>query len=503
MFHDGDLNSGISTAIQQQKLVLCFVREDDNEESETWENAWLHEEDEDGLSFGEKLNQKAVLLRIEYGSKEAGFLGAFCTVDKAPCMMVIHNGQVLEQVEGGTDFEHWRNKISKACNLSVEEAGQVRPPAAAVASAGEETGTVDHAAAASSSSQQSSPLPSQTDQQSLDSLFPDRSQRHDASLSQHRAIENAALKARQEARKREAEEAYKADNKGKAPATSEEAEKHKARDAWIYQQKKRKDEAKRDRERILNQIEADKQERKARSQRARTATVEAEAGASSSLPEARLAGQRRSQGAGGLCALQVRLFDGSSIRNRFSTSATLDKDVRDWVKEASPPGQGGADIPFTFRQILAPQPSRSIELSEEHHSLTELGLVPNGTLVLVPVSGYTEAYASGSGSGVLGMLSGAWNSLPSVSYFLPSFSRLYLGGTSDPSDSSNVAGASMAGADPEPRGEAQGAAARVRVKTLADQRAEAERKDKKSEFYNGNSLGFEGRKDDEHDEANK
>ena len=40
----------------------------------------------------------------------------------------------------------------------------------------------------------------------------------------------------------------------------------------------------------------------------------------------------------------------------------------------------------------------------------------------------------------------------------------------------------------------------TKVKTLADQRAEASKKqDQKAEFYNGNSSAFEGRKDDQDD----
>ncbi|KAI7321527.1 hypothetical protein KC326_g2192 [Hortaea werneckii] len=490
MFYEGDLSSGISTALQQQKLVLCFVREDGNEESDTWENIWLHQEDENGEPFGERLAHKAVLLKIEHGSQEAGFLGAFCTIDSSPMIVVIDKGQVLEKIEKGISEDEWRERISNICRLNGDY--QAATPSAPAS----ETPAVPQP---SQSEPATHPPPQQ---QSLDNLFPNRAQQHEASAAAHREAEAAAIKARQDARKKEAEDAYAAHKgKGKASEIAEETENQKARDAWIYQQKQRKDEAKRERQRILNQIEADKQERKVRSQMAKQSSTEASENAQSSpLPESRLAGQRRSAGAGGMCSIQVRLFDGSSIRNRFSTSATLDKDVRAWIKEASPPGQGGADVPFTFRQIMAPQPSKSIEVSEEHRSLAELGLVPNGTLVLVPVSGYTEAYSSSGGTGVFGMLAGAWNSLPNVSYFLPSFSRLYMGGTSDPQETSNVQGASMAGAETEPRDEAQGQASKVRVKTLADQRAEAARKDRQAEFYNGNSLGFEGRKDDDSQE---
>ena len=51
----------------------------------------------------------------------------------------------------------------------------------------------------------------------------------------------------------------------------------------------------------------------------------------------------------------------------------------------------------------------------------------------------------------------------------------------------------MAGADTGPL---DGSSARVRVKTLADQRAEAAKRGE-TEFYNGNSLGVDGRKDDD------
>jgi hypothetical protein len=56
-----------------------------------------------------------------------------------------------------------------------------------------------------------------------------------------------------------------------------------------------------------------------------------------------------------------------------------------------------------------------------------------------------------------------------------------------------VQGSRMANAD---SGTAQSGSSRIRVKTMAEQRAESE---KGAEFYNGNSLGTEGRKDDVED----
>ncbi|KAK5112405.1 hypothetical protein LTR85_011514 [Meristemomyces frigidus] len=531
MFHSGDLNSGISLAIQQQKLVACFVRQDEDYWSQIWEDYWLanpstqKESSEQGPSFGELLGEKAVLLRLDYGSKEASFLSAFCKIEKAPTFVVIRNGQVLEKLEGGVGQDEWIERVLKATGLyggqegggaGEQEDDADGPGSQAYADSAAQVQpapVVDTPPAADEPSEASAQPPSTTAPASQSSstpstLFPDRAQRLEAEKAKRDAAENADRQARQDARRQEAEDAYAADRgegkgKGKqrASTSTEDADKQRARDQWIYQQKQRKDQAKKDRERILAQIEADKAERRVRRENGRMAEREAGAGASTPLSDERIAASRRSAGAGGVCSLQIRLFDGSSIRNRFPTDTTLANDVRSWIKETSPPGTGGADIPYTFRQILAPQPSRSIEISEEHQTLRDLELAPSATLVLVPVAGYTDAYASngGSSSGVLGygwgLANGVWSRLPNVGYYLPSFARLYMGGTGDPQEPSNVAGARMAGAGVTPTDEAAAGSTNVRrVKTLADQRAEAAKKDPE-QFYNGNSLKFEERDD--------
>ncbi|KAK0251168.1 hypothetical protein LTS09_013677 [Friedmanniomyces endolithicus] len=497
MFHSGDLNSGISLAIKERKLVACLVREDDDPVSTTWEEEWLGD-------LEEVVTEKTVLLRMDYGGKEAGFLSVFCTIDKAPTLVVIHNGHVLEKLESGMEREEFVDRLLAALGLGEDE--QQQEPVAPM-KLGDSTATPDVAQAASAiasavvpqaATSSSQPRPSPTNPSSL---FPDRAARLEADKQTRDAAEKAARQSRSEARRKEAEDAYanhRGDKgKGKQSATEEDAGKRKARDSYLAQQKRRNDEAKQDRARILAQIETDRANRRARSERTRQ---EGDGATESAMPESRLSGMRRSAGAGWTCSLQVRLFDGSSIRGRFPGSTTIAGGVRQWVREEAPAGSGGADIPYTFRQILAPAPSRSIEVSEEHETLQSLGLAPSATLVLVPVAGSVNAYA-GPSSGWLGwgsgLLSSAYSSMPDVGYYLPSFSRLYMGGTGDPQEAGNVEGAAMAGADSLPNAADAGASTgRPKTRTLADQRAEAmERKDKRTEFYNGNSLGFESRKD--------
>ncbi|TKA80044.1 hypothetical protein B0A55_01754 [Friedmanniomyces simplex] len=494
MFHSGDLNSGISLAIQEQKLVACLICQDDDPISTTWEEEWL-------ADLEEVVTEKAVLLRMDYGGKEAGFLGAFCSIDKAPTLVVIHNGRVLEKLESGVEREEFVERLLSALGLGEDE----QEGGAAPVKLGDDPATKDVAQAASAIASailpQTAASSSQPSEATPSSLFPDRAARLEADKQTRDEAEKAARQARQEARRKEAEDAHahhRGDRgKGKQSTVEEDAGKRKARDSYLAQQKKRNDEAKQDRARILAQIEADKANRKARSERARQ---EGDGATESAMPESRLSSMRRSAGAGGTCSLLIRLFDGSSIRGRFPVGTTIAGGVREWVREQAPAGSGGADIPYTFRQILAPKPSRSIEVSEEHETLQSLELAPSATLVLVPVAGSVNAYAAGSAGWMgwgSGLLSSAYSSIPNVGYYLPSFSRLYMGGTGDPQEAGNTEGAAMAGADSLPNAaDTGGSTARPKTRTLADQRAEAlAEKDKRTEFYNGNSLGFESRKD--------
>jgi len=337
----------------------------------------------------------------------------------------------------------------------------------------------------------------------VQTLLAERASRLENERLRREAQEKADRVARARALREQAESKP---DKGKGRATdaldgSESARQQKARADWLQQQAKRKQEAKADKERILAQIEAAKQERK-------NQAVNRHATAASS-PLANTNTDRAPPPSTGVCALQIRLFDGTSIKGRFAHDTTLATGVRTWVTETAP--QGGADIPYNFRLLQMPNPSRTIEMSEEGISLAEVGLMPTATLVLVPVQGYTEAYgrtakgvfSGGILGGAMGLVNGAVGLVGSSVGYLAAYnprvstdgdSGLYMGGTSDEQEPSNVQGARMANADTG-TGEAGMGRGGMRMKTLADQRAE-EAKKGKTEFYNGNSLGTEPRKDD-------
>ncbi|CAK3792073.1 ubx domain-containing [Lecanosticta acicola] len=539
MFHDGDLQSGISRAISEGKLVACFIHEPRTEESRVWEEEWLGQSARtvsvgaQPFTIGDVFASKAVVLRLEFGSKEANFLNAFCPINKAPMFVVIDKGQVLEKVESGVGREEWLSRITKALGIEgtiatrnefhdMRDAQEQRGGPPTGSQEIEDAATTEAARLSGQDAEASTPAVSaapeaihtpasrnpphapqasdttETPQQessssNMSSLFPNRAEQMEDAKAKQEAAEKAERIARANRRRKEAEEAHAAHvEKGKGKDTGDAADKEKARRDWIVQQKKRKDEAKRDRERVLAQIEADKQERKSRFLRPQGAPSEPLS------PSADAASKRR-LGAGGMCSLQVRLFDGSSIKGRFEPSATLATNVRDWIKETTIESgvKEAADVPFTFKQILAPQPSRSIEISEEHQTVSELGLTPTATLVLVPISGYTEAY-SGSGRGYMSSALHTAYGIASTASSIASSLLSNVPGFGAP-PTANAQSASSERLEPSGSSDSSmsGSSASIKVKTLADKRAGALKgEERQAEFYNGNSSAFEGRNDD-------
>ena len=228
------------------------------------------------------------------------------------------------------------------------------------------------------SSDSSSAQPSQT----VQNLLADRRRRLEADKKEKDAAEKAEWKAKAEARK-------------EAMITGPDSAKAKQA-TYAAQQRKRQQEAKMERERIVRQIEHDKAERKEKEER-RKAVAKAETGGTDGaggLVDQQLASEVKFPKPARFaeCAVQIRLFDGSAIRSRFASDQSLRGNVRPWIDQEKSDG-----IPYTFKQVLTPMPNRTLSISDEEETLQSLGLSPNATLVILPVQGYTAAYSGGQG----------------------------------------------------------------------------------------------------------
>ncbi|KAK0717060.1 hypothetical protein B0T26DRAFT_277714 [Lasiosphaeria miniovina] len=465
-FFQGTLPEGIATAVQEAKSVVCFVT-DGQTESQSWEEEFLAVEDIVSL-----LKDQAVTLRLEAGSQEEGHLIQFYPVPKKPTIVIIKNGELKEYIAAGVSKDDFMKRISQALRPAVavpvqteatsvpvqtqaqaQAQASVPAPVSAPASALPRTRPTPGAGSTATSSSQVTPSPANETRAQIQSY-------------------QSAQKKNEERKKREEEEAKriraeKAKAKADAQATGGGSD-PKAKQAELL--KRRQREAREERQRILKAIEDDKAARRAlqaERQAERNATVEAEKAAPAS--QTLTSKGRPSEH----CSIQVRLFDGSTIRNRFSSAQTL-KDVRQWVDNTREDGNTN----YTFKVLLTPLPSKKLDVTEEAKSLLALGLTPSSTLILLPVQKFAAAYVGADPQGnvfsrfiafILAIVSGFFGGV--AAFFSTLFSN------SGPPTAPDPAAAQGQASDQN----------RSRVSRLNNRSSGADRRDEQ-QFYNGNSV---------------
>ncbi|KAF4124790.1 UBX protein [Geosmithia morbida] len=465
MFYQGSLQEGISTAVGQQKLVLCFVtgthstdsysakQYHENDESQKWEN--------DSSVFS-KLNtlikNQAVALRLRAGSEEAGYLAQIFPLPQTPTVVIIKNGELKEYITPGVSQDDFTRRIHTAFSAQPTTASQHQEPSSS----------------SPAQTQNDDPPPTRYAQESEQSenvrrVLAERAARLQAEK------EEAERKAKEERAK--AKERAKAE--AEAGADSDAARAHKQ--AELLKKRKKKEDS--ERRRILQRIEADREERRQvaaerRRQRASGGSERSSVDAMSLSPDSRTT--TSSSRLSSTTALQIRLFDGSTMRSRFPTESTTLKDVRRWVDE----GRNDGALPYTFKQVLTPMPNRNIDETEESRDLGDLQLSPSSTLVLIPVQRYASAYGGGAGPDsnlfvrIIRLLLG------SLAWIL---AMIGLGGVGARASHEPTSSQRQSGGDTPPQ---------VRHSRVAGfQNPEDRRRDQ--QLYNGNSLNFEPNPDDE------
>ncbi|KAK3394100.1 hypothetical protein B0H63DRAFT_459975 [Podospora didyma] len=480
-FFQGTLVDGIALALQQSRSIVCFVT-DGRAEAQQWENEYLMVDDVVSL-----LRNEAVTLRLEAGSVEEGQLKSFYPIPKTPVVIVIKNAELKEYIASGVSEDDFLRRLRGALQPAPAAPGQAPAPGAQQPAARQPEPVVETPApvqsqpnSESNSSGSGQATPPESNETEVQAPLSER--------EREKAAQIAALQRQREEALAKQQSAEKGKGREEAPAPEVNAQsKH------VELLKKKQREARDERQRILKAIEDDKVARRAQqaqreAERKKAKEAEKEisapiASTSKVLPTT----SRPSEN----CALQVRLFDGSTIRNRFPSSKTL-KDVRQWVDEAREDGKD----PYTFKILLTPLPSKAIDITEEQESLQALGLTPSSTLILVHVKKYAAAYNNddqGQPHGnffsqliayILAIVNGFFGVI--FSFFS---TLLSTGGPPAPhaASTNNPGRAEASGRDGSRRGG-------VSHRNQGDDR----RND--TQFYNGNSTNFEPRRDDDNDD---
>jgi hypothetical protein len=252
------------------------------------------------------------------------------------------------------------------------------------------------------------------------------------------------------------------------PPTYSASQHDTQRNDYVRLQKQREQSQRDERERIKAQIKADREERRRKEgvwKQNEAAATESTSATSSSRPKANE------------IRVQVRTFEGSTLRTTFPPASNITNDVRPWIDESNE-----SSLPYNLKLILTPLPNRNIEASEEGLSLTDLGIRGSCTFVLVPIKGYVESYTGNTPTGLVGSaVSGSYNLVSGTVGAVFGAVTSVVRGLGPQQQQSIAQEAENSPAQSANQGN-------VRVRTLADQRREENSRNQ--QFYNGNALNF-------------
>ncbi|PHH76415.1 hypothetical protein CDD82_3994 [Ophiocordyceps australis] len=464
MFYQGPLQEGISMAVGQQKMVLCFVT-NENQVSQTWENDYLQDD-----SLRDLISQHAVALRMMVDSEEAKYLAQIFPLPQTPTIVIMKHGELKEYIAPNETRENFIRRMLTAFDAL--------PPPEPLQEAHNGPPTTQPTSSPSGPRQSlesnTSPPPARTSA---------RSDPPTDSVARILAERAARLQAeKEEAERRAKQQSTESQARAQAEADSG-ADTQGARSTRYAQQLRRRRQQELDeRKRILKRIEDDKEERRQRAAERDRMRIDNQrpgdiAASLVKAPESKIPSTSR---IGDTASIQVRLSDGTTIRSRFKSLVPFSH-VRKWVDQDRTDGH----MPYTFRQVLTPQPNQAINETEENKTLSQLGLAPSATLILIPVPNFSSAYEEGPRTiltQILGVFIGLFTSLMGLFGFRgsqtsqPKQPGAPVGSTEVPSASSQE----------KPRG--------VRGFSNPDDRP------RDHQLYNGNSLNFEPRPEEQDDE---
>lgn len=393
--------------------------------------------------------------------------------------MVIWEGQVRLQLNSGIDQEEFAPRLLAAVKHDIPS----------------DDSRSQHSPAAQESTPRSIPAaPSSSAPLSTQQSAPDRQAQIQSLLAERKQRLDAEKKDRSEAEKRD--QALRAEQR--ASATNADGS-LTAQRKHAEEEKKRKAEAQAEKERVRRLVEADRAERRMRSEHQRLAWQrEQEQEAEGVIAQQAAADEVNRKGV----LLQVRLLDGASIRGTFLPEDTPSRAVRRWIDE----NRTDSSMPYRIKIVLTPQPSKAISETDEDRPLRELGLAPSAALVLVPVKGVVATAYPGPRGGAFGhifsfFLALVFHILHFFSQFLQSIigSGIRAAGDNvrrhEGPDATPGADA-LAPVRAEKRRSPQPTGPGSNVRTLRDQ----ERRDQDDrQLYNGNQLNFEPNKKDDED----
>ncbi|XP_021291247.1 plant UBX domain-containing protein 11 isoform X2 [Herrania umbratica] len=347
--YKGSIPEAILEAKNQKKLFVVYISGDDAESKNLEDSTWTD------LKVKESLSKYCILLHIQGGSTDAANFSAIYPQKSVPCITAIgYNGVQVWQSEGSVSAEVLASSLEKAwLSLHIQET-TVTVLTAALASKKYETSTSGPSTVRQSEqgSSSSNSLPSSTmNERSLES----KSAVSSGVIDENCVSENTVKEKIAESVDKGSSESFSTDNLANVVDEQGDASNEATRTMGINHQAS-----------VSSPVSAAGAEEAVQHEKDKSIN-EKEDGGSDNPSTANTPTDVH---------LNIRLLDGSSLREKFPMADTL-RMVKDYVDRNQSSGMGSYDLAIPYpRKLFGDQ-----DLSK---SLLDLGLLNRQALVVVP-----------------------------------------------------------------------------------------------------------------------
>ncbi|KAG0338319.1 hypothetical protein BG000_004227 [Podila horticola] len=418
-WYQGSVAEAVQTANADGTVLLVCVVQDNVPESDSGRfEARFRKE----LVLTTLIEENLISLKLVRDSPDGMMFGQIFPIMVVPALYLIRNGLLTDFMNSSVDEDQMLERIQKAINGHSQippppAISSPAPPAAApqpsastptpeaspsptVAPAPVATHVVEPVSPAAPSSSSTSSIPSTPS----------------ASTAAPKVDQAEELKELMKQRKlwREKEEKEHPPSPPKKAAKQRELDRRSSskvltsaqRELADKQNKKLKDQIEKEKreeaeykKRVKQALEEDKARRRAEREKAQAALTASQSSSS-------LSGPRDQEAPEVLLPhessrLNIRLFDGSSIRNTFKATDTLEQ-VRKWINE----NQEGDENAYNIVQLI---PARTF--ADETKMLRDLELCPSATLVLKEIASSSSAYGGSGGGPVPTLMGYGWSAV--------------------------------------------------------------------------------------------
>ncbi|KAG0226575.1 hypothetical protein BGW42_003519 [Actinomortierella wolfii] len=438
IWFDGPVAQAVSTANSKQCILLVCILQGGDEVSSQYEARFAEEPLVTALA-----TLDLVALKVMKESQDGVLFGQVYPIMSVPAVYLIRNGLLADFLPAHVEPTQMLERIQ----MAVQGHFAIPPPPGTLHST---TGTTVPATSSSNaispvaSSPASTPATAPAVATASPSTPPQQQQNATAAVSTSEStnpptsssspsVSATKLKKLQEERRiqrekeeREAAKKRELERRANSKALQEAQSELKEKEARKLKEKieREKREEAEYRKKLKQQLEEDKQRRRAEREKAEqerlaaAAAAKHDAGSPSTgngAAEVLTPSEVRSQNSGLWNArndassslacestrLNVRLFDGSSIRNVFQAVDTLST-VRQWIDQ----NRGEDNTPYNIVQVIPPR-----TFTDEEKSLRDLDLCPSATLVLKPIVRSADAYGGSGGGAVSSLMGLGWSAL--------------------------------------------------------------------------------------------